>query len=332
MDLTTRYLGLTLPHPFMPGASPLADNLDTVRQLEDAGAAAIVMRSLFEEQLENEQLATARNLDMATESFAEASSFLPSPEEFALGPEEYLAQLAKIREAVDIPVIASLNGTESGYWLHYASLMEQAGAHALELNVFDIETDPFVNSGQLEARLLQMVRRLRTQVSIPFAVKLAPFYSAFANLARQISDKGANGLIIFNRFYEADIDIENLSLQRSLPLSRSAELPLRLRWLAILSSRVETSLAVTGGVHKVEDAVKALMCGANAVQLVSAVLRRGPSVFTAMRDQLDRWLVEHEYRSLNQLRGSMDLEHCPDPNVYQRANYIQILQSFRGLI
>jgi dihydroorotate dehydrogenase (fumarate) len=331
MKLTTRYLGLTLAHPFMLGASPLADNLDTVRRLEDAGAAAIVMRSLFEEQLETRQLATVDRLDWASESFAEASPLLPEPDEFSLGPDRYLTQLAKIREAVGIPIIASLNGTEGGFWLDYAASIEQAGAHALELNVFDVAAELDVTGSQLEARLLLMVRRLRDRISIPFAVKLSPFYTALTDLTRKIVDEGADGLVIFNRFYEADVDVESLELRRSLSLSSSAELPLRLRWLAILSSRVDTSLAVTGGVHSVHDAAKALMCGADAVQMVSAVLRRGPAIFTAMRDQLARWIEDNGYRSLRQLRGSMNLSRCPDPGVYLRANYIRMLQSLKGL-
>ncbi len=332
MSLTTRYLGLTLPHPFMTGASPLADNLDTVRRLEDAGAGAIVMRSLFEEQLEAQNLPSADHLDWTSEAFGESSPLLPEPEEFALGPEKYLEQLARIREAVALPVIASLNGTEGGFWLDYATSIEQAGADALELNVFDVGTDPEVTSSQLEARLVLMVKRLRERISIPFAVKLSPFYTALTGVARKIVDAGADGLVIFNRFYEADVDLDKLEVRRSLPLSRTSELPLRLRWLAILSSRVDTSLAVTGGVHSIQDAIKALLCGADVVQMVSVVLRRGPSVFTALRDQLDRWIEDSEYRSLRQLRGSMNLSRCPDPGVYLRANYIQMLQTLKGLV
>jgi dihydroorotate dehydrogenase (fumarate) len=328
MDLTTRYLGLELPHPFMPGASPLADDLDSVRRLEDAGAAAIVMRSLFEEQLAAEQLATVGALDSVAESFPEAHSFLPAPEDFALGPEEYLDQLLRIREAVDIPVIASLNGTEGGYWLQYANLIAEAGADALELNVFDIETDPEASGTQVEDRLLRMVWRLREQLEIPVAVKLAPFYSAFLNLAARLANAGADGLVIFNRYFQADIDVEGLEVERTLELSDPSELALRLRWLAILSGKLDVSLAVTGGVHSPEDAIKGLMCGADVVQVVSALLLQGPETLASIRQGVVDWLEDHEYESLAQLRGSMNVARCPDPTIYERANYIHLLQSF----
>lgn len=329
MDLTTRYLGLDLAHPFMPGAGPLADSLDSVRRLEDAGAAAIVMRSLFEEQLAAEQLATMSHLDRISESFAEAPSYLPSPEEFTLGPEEYLEQLTRVREAVDLPVIASLNGAEGGYWLEYAQLIADAGADALELNVFDIETDPDVTGPQLEARLLRMVRRLHNRISLPIAVKLSPFYTAFLNVAAALADEGAAGLVIFNRFFQADLDIEELTVERDLELSSSSELALRLRWLAIVSGKLDVSLAVTGGVHTAEDAIKALMCGANVVQVVSALLQRGPEVLGEIKREVEEWLEDHEYDSLGQLRGSMNVARCPDPSIYARANYVHLLHTFR---
>ena len=330
MDLTTRYLGLELPHPLMPGASPLADDLDTVRRLEDAGAAAIVMRSLFEEQLAVEQLATVSHYEGIADAFAEAHSYLPAPEEFALGPDEYLNQLLAIRSAVDLPVIASLNGVEGGAWLQYAQLIAEAGADALELNVFDVETDPETSSAQLEERLLQMVRRLRSQLEIPITVKLSPFYAALLHLAVQLGEQGAAGLVIFNRYFQADLDLEELEVERQLQLSTSDELPLRLRWLAILSGKLEgVSLAVTGGVHTVEDAVKALACGADAVQVVSALMIKGPEALTGLRRGIAEWLEEHEYDSLAQLRGSMNVARCPDPTIYERANYIHLLQSLR---
>lgn len=332
MDLTTRYLGLTLPHPLMPGASPMADDLDSVRRLEDAGAAAIVMRSLFEEQLAAEQLATVSHYEGISDAFAEADSFLPAPEEFALGPDEYLDQLLRIREAVDLPIVASLNGVEGGYWLQYAKLIAQAGADALELNVFDIETDAEVSCLELERRLLTMVRSLRSQITIPIAVKLSPFYSAVLNLATAIREEGADGLVIFNRYFQADLDIEELTVERQLKLSNSSELPLRLRWLAILSGRLDgVSLAVTGGVHTAEDAIKALMCGADAVQVVSVLLQRGVGALGEIRQGISDWLEAHEYESLAQLRGSMNVARCPDPSIYARANYIHLLHSLGPL-
>jgi len=330
MDLTTRYLGIDLPHPFMPGAGPLADDLDTVKRLEDAGAAAIVMRSLFEEQLEFEQMATAALADTISGSFAEADSFLPFPHDFALGPEAYLEQLVRIREAVDIPVIASLNGTEGGFWLQYARLIEQAGANAIELNIFDVETDMEISGSEVETRLLLMVDRLREHVEIPIAVKLSPFYTAPLNLARSLARKGADGLILFNRYFQADLDVANLEVERTMRLSDSSELPLRLRWLAILSARVQASMAVTGGVHSTEDAVKALMCGADVVQVVSMLLREGPGALSLLVSGLYNWLEVNEYESLDALRGSMNVSRCPDPSIYSRANYIQLLQSFKS--
>ena len=328
MDLSTKYLGLDLPHPFIPGASPMVEDLDTVRRLEDGGAAAIVMHSLFEEQIVLEQLATAASLDGPADSFAEALSYFPEPDSLALGPEEYLEQLRRIREAVGIPVIGSLNGTTKGRWLDYAEQIEQAGAHALELNVYQLATDPEECGADLELRTIEMVTEVRQRIQIPIAVKLSPFYSALANFAKQLVAAGADGLVIFNRFYQADIDVEELEVERTLHLSDSSELLLRLRWLAVLSTTVETSLAVTGGVHSGLDAIKAVMTGADAVQLVSALLRRGPEYLTGILRRVEEWLAEHEYESLDQMRGSMSLARCPDPAAYERANYMHILQGW----
>lgn len=330
MDLTTRYLGLELPHPLMPGASPLADDLDSVRRLEDAGAAAIVMRSLFEEQLAAEQLATVTHYEGIEDAFAETHSYLPAPEEFVLGPDEYLDQLLSIRGAVDLPIIASLNGIEGGYWLQYAQLIAEAGASALELNVFDIETNPATSGARLEERLLQMVRSLSSQLTIPITIKISPFYTALLHLATEIRAQGADGLVIFNRFFQADLNLEDLEVERQLRLSTSDELPLRLRWLAILSGHLDgMSLAVTGGVHTVEDAIKALACGADVVQVVSALMVQGPQALAPLRQGVADWLEAHEYDSLEQLRGSMNVARCPDPSIYERANYIHLLQNFQ---
>ncbi len=249
MDLSTTYLGFRLPHPFLPGASPLVDDLDTVRRLEDAGAAAIVMHSLFEEQIAREQVAVARYLDVPSGSFAEALTFLPSPESFALGPEEYLEHIHKLKATVSIPVIASLNGATDGGWLGYSRLMENAGADALELNVYALATDFDVSSEMIERRTLHMLEAVKNSITIPVAVKLSPFYTSLPSFARRLAERGADGLVLFNRFYQPDIDVEALEVSPTLRLSDSAELLLRLRWLAILSGRVETSLAVTGGVH-----------------------------------------------------------------------------------
>lgn len=332
MDLSTTYLGLKLPHPFMPGASPLVDDLDTVRRLEDAGAAAIVLHSLFEEQLEAEQLATHAAVDHPAESFAEALSYLPQPDDFALGPDEYLEQIVRIRHAVDVPVIASLNGTTRGGWLDYGLAMEKAGADALELNVFRLVTDLDAGAESVESEMVAMVEDLTSRLKIPVAVKLSPFYTCLGHLCRRLVGAGAQGLIVFNRFFQPDLDIEELETRRSLTLSDSCELLLRLRWLAILSPQLDTSYAVTGGVHKPVDALKAILAGAHAVQVVSLLLRHGPEALDELCRGVREWLEDHEYDSLEQARGSLNLERTPDPEAYSRGNYLQILQSWRGYL
>ncbi|MDX1502203.1 MAG: dihydroorotate dehydrogenase-like protein [Thermoanaerobaculia bacterium] len=330
MNLTTRYLGFELPHPFLPGASPLVDDLDTVRRLEDAGAAAIVMHSLFEEQIVHEQVAATAFLDAPADSFPEALSYLPEPDGYALGPEEYLEQIARIKEAVSVPVVASLNGTTHGAWLRYGRLIEQAGADALELNVYMLAADPSVSGVEIERRLLEVVAALKESLGIPLAVKLSPYHTSLAHFAAELELAGADGLVVLNRFYQADLDLDELEVQPTLRLSDPSELLLRLRWLAILSSQRSLSLAVTGGVHSPEDAVKAVMCGAHAVQVVSALLRHGPAHLSALVEGLARWLEEREYESLEQMRGSMNLSRCPDAAAYERANYLQVLQSYRA--
>lgn len=329
MDLRTTYLGLELAHPLMPGASPMADDLDTVRRLEDAGASAIVLHSLFEEQLAGEQLATHAALEASTESYAESLSFLPSPSDFRLGPEEYLEQIRKIKQAVKVPVIASLNGTSLGGWLAYARMMEEAGADALELNIYQLATDPEESGQMIERRTVSMVRAVTSAVMIPVAVKLSPYYTSVSSLATQLDDAGVDGLVLFNRFYQPDIDVEELEVKTHLRLSDSSELLLRLRWLAILAGRVKASLAVTGGVHSAIDVVKSVMSGAHAVQLVSALLRHGPYYLKFILDDLVRWLEEHEVDSLDEIRGNMSLERCPDPRQLERTNYMRVLASWR---
>jgi len=330
MDLSTTYLGLKLAHPLMPGASPLAADLDSVRRLEDAGAAAIVLHSLFEEQIIAEQDASLAHVDAHAESFAEATSYFPRPEAYRLGPHDYLEQIGKIKAAVKLPVIASLNGVTKGGWLSYARQMQQAGADALELNVYYLPTDPTVTAEQVEGTAVEMVKELKQGVTIPVAVKLGPFYSSLPHFARRLEAAGADGLVLFNRFYQPDIDVEQLEVKRTLQYSTSAELNLRLRWLAILSGRLRPTLAVSGGVHTALDVVKAVMAGAHAVQVVSALLQKGPAQLKSLRDGLARWLEEHEYESLAQMRGSMNLMKSPDPTAYERANYIQILQGWKG--
>jgi dihydroorotate dehydrogenase (fumarate) len=330
MDLRTRYLGLDLPHPFMPGASPLVDDLDAVKRLEDAGAAAIVMRSLFEEQIEREREATLHHVESHVDAFSEASSFFPRPDEFRLGPHEYLEQIARIKAAVKLPVVGSLNGVTASGWLEYATLIEQAGANALELNTYYIATDPEETAGAVDQRTLAAIEAIRKKVKIPVAVKLSPFHSSLAHFAKQIEKCGAQAVVLFNRFYQPDIDLEALEVVPKLRLSDSSELLLRLRWLAILSGRTKLELACSGGVHTEGDALRALAAGAHTVQIVSALLSHGPSHLAKVRDGVVRWLEEHEYESLAQLRGSMSLSRCPDPAMFERGNYMRILQSWRG--
>jgi len=330
MDLTTQWLGLNLPHPFMPGASPLVDDLDDVRRLEDAGAAAIVMHSLFEEQLVADRTVSERAIERQRDLSAEAGNLLPGADEFALGPEAYLEQIRRIRAAVDLPVIASLNGSTPAGWLEYAKLIEQAGASALELNVYHVATDPGEDGASVEKRALESLRIVRGGVRIPVAVKLSPFYSSPARLARDLGEAGADGLVLFNRFYQPDIDVENLSSVPKLALSDSSELLLRLRWIAILAGRVRPALAVSGGVHSAADAVKAIMAGASAVQMVSALLRHGIGHLRTVREETARWMEAHEYESLRQMRASLSLARTPDPAAYERANYVRLLQSWRS--
>ncbi len=299
MDLTTRYLGLELAHPFMPGASPLADDFDTVRRLEDAGAAAIVLPSLFEEEI------------LAHASLA----------------DRYLEHVAKMRRSVDVPVIASLNGTLPERWLHYAKLIERAGAHALELNFYHVATDPCANASMVEHRLIDIVAVLKESVGLPLAVKLSPFYSSLPHLAAQLDRIGADGLVLFNRFYQPDVDPVRRELILKLQPSQRSELLLRLQWVAILSSQVRASIALTGGVQLPIDAVKAVMAGADAVQIVSAVMRHGPRALKRIVREFARWGEAHGFTSVAEMRGCMNRARCLNSESFERGNYIRIVQS-----
>jgi dihydroorotate dehydrogenase (fumarate) len=330
MNLSTTYMGFSLPHPLIPGASPFSENLDSVRRLEDAGAPMIVMHSLFEEQIAAEEIALTRSMETPKESYAEALSYFPEPEEFELGPDEYLEQVRRIKSAVAVPVIASLNGVSAGGWTRYAQLIEQAGADGLEINLYEVAADFDEPGEHVEQKLLDIVCSVRKAVSIPVAVKLSPFFSSLANFIHQIDNSGVDGLVLFNRFYQPDLDIENLDLVRVVGLSNSSELLLRLRWLAILFGRVTAPMAASGGVHTAIDAIKSIMAGASACQMVSALLRRGPEYLKVVLEELIRWLEEHEYESLAQMQGSLSLQRVPNPSAYERANYAKILQTWEA--
>ncbi len=329
MDLSTTYLGLRLFNPFMPGASPMADQLDWVKRLEDAGSSAIVLRSLFEEQITREQQGMIHHMEVTGESSAEAVSYFPRPDDFTLGPEEYLGHIRRVKEAVNVPVIASLNGTTPEGWLQHAKLIQQAGADALELNVYFLATNPAETGLMVEKRILEVARLVKQHVTIPVAVKLSPFFSSLSHFAQELDHLGVDGLVLFNRFYQPDIDIEALEVSPVLHLSDSMELPLRLRWLAILSGHVRASLAVSGGVHTSADAIKAVMAGAHAVQLVSALIAQGPRHVRTLIQEITDWMEKHEYTSLEQMQASMSLQRCPDPAAFERANYMKVLQSLR---
>jgi len=329
MDTTTTYLGFKLPHPFIAGASPLADSVDSAKRVEDAGAAAIVLRSLFEEQIRTEAMATYDAMDSHAESFAEARGYFADPIGFVIGPEQYLEHLQMIKRSVSIPVIGSLNGFTQGGWLEYAALIERSGADALELNVYYVPTDADETAEEIEQRTVEMVREVHDSLKIPLAVKLSPFYTALPSFARQLEEAGAEGIVLFNRFFESDIDIEELEVVSEMHLSDSRELLLRLRWLAILSGRLQKAgLAVTGGIHTATDAIKAVMCGASAIQTVSSLLQHGPWHIKTMLAEMTAWMEEKEYESLEQMRGSMNILRSPNPREYARANYMQMLQTW----
>jgi dihydroorotate dehydrogenase (fumarate) len=321
-------MGLNLKSPLMPGASPMVDDLDLVKRLEDAGASAIVMHSLFEEQITGEKLASIYNMELYADSYAEALSYFPRHDDYPLGPEQYLKQISRIKRSVSVPVIGSLNGTTPGGWVNYAKMIQQAGADALELNLYFVAADTQEHGEAVETRLLHIVRSVEEKLTIPLAVKLSPFFTSVANFASDLDAAGVDGLVLFNRFYQPDIDIEHLEVKPTLRLSDASELLLRLRWLAILSPHVGASLAVSGGVHSETDAIKSIMAGAEAVQIVSALLRNGPEHLATIERGMIRWMEENGYTTVRQMRGSMSSANCPDAQSFERANYLRALQSF----
>lgn len=326
MDLATNYMGLRLANPLMAGASPLSKELDSIKKLEEAGASAIVLHSLFEEQIRGEQLGSIYRMEIYADSTPEALSYFPSTRQFAFGPEEYLQYVAKVKKSVGIPVVASLNGSTLGGWVDYAQQIAQAGADALELNLYNVSTDPSETGQAVEQRILDVARAVRKAVTIPLSVKLSPFFSSVTNLCCQLDEMGVNGLVLFNRFYQPDIDLELLEAVPKLNLSSSAELLLRLRWLAIVSPHVQASLSCSGGVHTPADVIKALMAGAKSVQVVSCLIRHGPEYLKQLLDGMSKWMQENEYSSVRLMQGSMSLVRCPDPQAFERGNYMRIIQ------
>ncbi len=327
-DLTTTYLGLQLKNPLVASASPLSKKVDNVRRLENAGAAAVVMYSLFEEQITHESHELDHYLERGTHSFAESLSYFPDLDHYNLGPERYLEHLHKVKQAVSIPVIGSLNGVSSGGWVEYAHLIEEAGADALELNIYYLPTEVDLSGAELEEEYVRLVRDVRARVKLPIAVKLSPFFTSLPNMAKRFVDTGANGLVLFNRFYQPDFDLEELEVVPNLVLSTSHELRLPLRWIAILYGRVEADFALTSGVHTAQDVLKAMMAGANVAMMTSTLLANGLGRLMHILTDLQEWMEEHEYESITQMRGSMSQRAVAEPAAFERANYMKALNSF----
>ena len=328
MDLKTTYLGLKLRTPLVPAASPLSEEIDGIKQMEDAGASAVVLYSLFEEQLRQDRAELDHHMEHGTESFAEALTYFPEPKEFHLGPEEYLKHITEAKKAVRIPVIASLNGSSVGGWTEYAKAIQQAGADALELNIYYIPVDPEFTGEQVERNYCDLVREVKSAVHIPVAVKLGPYFSAPANMAKRLEAAGADGLVLFNRFYQPDFDLEALEVVPNLILSNQYELLLRLHWIAVLYGNIKPDMALTGGVHTATDVVKAMMAGAKVAMMTSALLKKGISYLDTMLTELLIWLGDHEYDSIRQMQGSMSRNAVPQPQAFERANYMKVLSSY----
>ena len=328
IDLTTTYLGLRLKNPLVVSPSPLCQEVDRIRAMEDAGTSAVVLHSLFEEQIALEGSDLDRTFAAQADGYAEAVSYLPELHTYKLGPEEYLDHIRKAKAAVDIPVIASLNGATTGGWVRHAKLMEQAGADALELNIYYVATDPTRPASEVEQQYVDLVKDVRASVKLPLAVKVGHSFSAFANLAHRLVGAGADGLVLFNRFYQPDLDVEHLEVVPSLSLSSSYELLLRLHWTAVLYGRVKVDFAVTGGVHTGHDVLKAMMAGANVAMMTSALLKHGIAHVATVRQEMLTWMEEHEYESVTQMRGSLAQKAVPNPGAYERGNYIKVLSSY----
>lgn len=328
MDLSTTYLGLKLKNPIVPSASPLSRSLDTMKRMEDAGAAAIVMYSLFEEQIAHESEELDHYLSYGTNSYAEALTYFPSPEEYHLEPDEYMKHLRRAKESLGIPIIGSLNGITAGGWLHYAKLMQEAGADALELNVYYIPADPELPATDVEDRYVDVLTAVTREVTIPVAVKLSPYFSNTAHVVKRLEAAGAKGFVLFNRFYQPDIDIEQLEIVPAVSLSTSEASRLPLRWIAILYGKIKASLAATSGIHTAGDAIKMIMAGADVTMMCSALLQQGPQHIARVLEDVQKWLLEHEYVSVLQMKGSMSQKSVADPAAFERANYMKALNQF----
>ena len=328
IDLSTEYLGLKLKSPLVVSSTPLSQSIAAIRKMEDCGASAVVLSSLFEEQLILESRALDNDLSRGTNSFAESLDYLPEFEDYRQGHETYVEHLRKAKAAVSIPVLGSLNGATAGGWVRFAKDIEQAGADALELNTYSLATDPLIASTDVEKGLIELVRQVKAAVTIPVAVKLSPFYTSIPNLAAQLDTVGADGLVLFNRFYQPDFDIENLDVVPSLHFSTSEELLLRLHWVAILFSHVKADLAITGGIHTAEDVLKAMMAGSQVAMMASALHVQGIDHLMSLTEQVVRWMTEHEYESIRQMRGSLSRRSVPDTSAFERGNYIKTLSSY----
>jgi len=329
MDLTTRYLGLTLKSPLVPSAAaPLSDDLDNLRRLEDAGAAAIVLHSLFEEQLVREKFELHHHLEYGTESFAESLTYFPEPDTFHTGPELYLEHIRTAKATLSIPIIASLNGFSPGGWTEYAQLIQSAGADAIELNLYFVPTDPNISGSEIESMFIKTLEDVKAEVSIPVTVKISPYFSNLANMAKRLDEAGADGLALFNRFMQPDINPEHLEVEAVANLSSGGDLRLPLRWLAILYGRVQADLAATGGIQHGRDAIKLLMAGAKVTHVCSALLRHGIPYLTQLETEMKHWMEEYEYESIAQMQGSMSQQNSPNASAFERAQYVRAIESF----
>lgn len=329
MNLETTYLGLKLKNPLVPSASPLSSDVAKVKQLEDAGASAIVMYSLFEEQITTENQALDHYLSTSGESYAEALSYFPEPDAYHnLHAEDYLEQVASLKNAVDIPIISSINGTTKGGWMSYAKRMEEAGADAIELNIYYIAGDPAVTSNEVEQMYIDDLKAVKENVSIPVSVKVGPQFSSFGNMALRLQKEGADGLVLFNRFYQPDFDLENMEVEASLELSSTFEKRLPLRWIAMLRPHLTCSLAATTGIHTAHDAIKMVLAGADIAQMASVLLYEGPGALKRIKTEMIKWMEEKEYTSLEEMKGAMSSASVTDPTAFERANYIKVLQGF----